>query len=289
VTTGEHGAAPVVERLADAARFLERAHGWLEEREDENNLMLSIAHARVERPGSGEEADYYAVVRQRGRTLGCAIRTPPYSLLVTDLESDALSALAADVRRVYATLPGVMGPPPASRRFARGWGRARSVAVRPGIRQRLYGLRQVVHPEHRAPGRMRMASPADLELLAEWFHAFAIEAGVPFPSSLEEVRRRVESGAIAVWDDGDVTSVAGVGGRTRRGARVGPVYTPPRQRGRGYATTLVADLSQRLLDDGVTHCVLFTDLSNATSNRIYQAIGYRPLCDTHDYVFDDAE
>ena len=29
----------------------------------------------------------------------------------------------------------------------------------------------------------------------------------------------------------------------------------------------------------------FTDLRNPTSNRIYQAIGYTPVCDMDDYTF----
>ncbi len=34
------------------------------------------------------------------------------------------------------------------------------------------------------------------------------------------------------------------------------------------------------------HCFLYTDLSNPTSNHIYQAIGYRPVCDVDAYAFD---
>ena len=68
-------------------------------------------------------------------------------------------------------------------------------------------------------------------------------------------------------------------------AAVNAVYTPPEQRRRGYATAAVAVLSQRLLDTGYQFCCLFTDLSNPTSNTIYQRIGYRPLCDYNEYIF----
>ena len=47
----------------------------------------------------------------------------------------------------------------------------------------------------------------------------------------------------------------------------------------------VAALSQLLLDSGRKFCFLFTDLSNPTSNHIYQAIGYRPVCDVDEYRF----
>jgi ribosomal protein S18 acetylase RimI-like enzyme len=72
-------------------------------------------------------------------------------------------------------------------------------------------------------------------------------------------------------------------GRTGRVARVNYVYTPPERRGHGYASACVATLTQQLLDEGVPRCCLYTDLSNPTSNKIYQAIGYRPVCDAAEY------
>ena len=43
-----------------------------------------------------------------------------------------------------------------------------------------------------------------------------------------------------LWEDGEVVSLAGVGSRTPNGVRIGPVYTPPEARNRGYASALVA-------------------------------------------------
>ena len=67
--------------------------------------------------------------------------------------------------------------------------------------------------------------------------------------------------------------------------RVGPVYTPPKGRRRGYATALVADVSQRALAAVTAKCMLYTDLANATSNSIYQAVGYRRSSDAQEYAF----
>lgn len=83
-------------------------------------------------------------------------------------------------------------------------------------------------------------------------------------------------------------AMAGVSGRTPSGARVGAVYTPPDRRRRGYASALVATLSQAQLDAGARFCFLFTDLANPTSNKIYQDIGYEPVCDVDEYRFSTA-
>ena len=89
-----------------------------------------------------------------------------------------------------------------------------------------------------------------------------------------------------LWEDGgQPVSLAGFGGPTPTGIRIGPVYTPPEHRRRGYATTLVADLSSWLLGHGHRACFLYTDLANPTSNRIYVEIGYQRVCDAMEFSF----
>jgi predicted GNAT family acetyltransferase len=60
-------------------------------------------------------------------------------------------------------------------------------------------------------------------------------------------------------------------------------------RGRGYAGACTAAVSQTILDGGAQFCTLFTDLSNPTSNGIYQRIGYRPVCDYTEYTFSSQQ
>jgi uncharacterized protein len=93
----------------------------------------------------------------------------------------------------------------------------------------------------------------------------------------------------AVRDDGGMPrSMAAVVRRTPRGSGIAALYTPPEHRGRGYATALVATLSRGDMERGSAFCFLHTDLANPTSNRIYQRIGYRPVCDVVDLVFEPA-
>ena len=68
------------------------------------------------------------------------------------------------------------------------------------------------------------------------------------------------------------------------GASLSLVYTPPSYRGCGYASNLVAHVTQRLLDEGKTLVNLFTDRSNRQSNAIYQRIGYLKTSDCRVYV-----
>ena len=56
-------------------------------------------------------------------------------------------------------------------------------------------------------------------------------------------------------------------------------------RGRGYASSCVAAVSQRVLDSGKRFCFLYTDLANDTSNKIYAHIGYQPSTEFTEWRF----
>jgi predicted GNAT family acetyltransferase len=81
-------------------------------------------------------------------------------------------------------------------------------------------------------------------------------------------------------------SLCGYGGRTPHGTRIGPVYTPPDLRARGYGSAVTAHATKEQLDGGRDYCFLYTDLSNPTSNKIYMKIGYERVCDSAEYAFD---
>jgi len=146
------------------------------------------------------------------------------------------------------------------------------------MRQGLYRLDTVVPPPP-TPGSVRPPRPDEADLLIEWMAGFARDAGAQFAVPPDEVRAWVARDGFFIWDDEGPVSVARAAGGTPGGMRVGFVYTPPERRGRGYASALVAAVSQIVLDRGFSFCTLYTDLSNPTSNRIYQRIGYVPVMD----------
>ena len=129
-------------------------------------------------------------------------------------------------------------------------------------------------------GALRPAQEPDVPTLIPWVVAFHQEARTGDPLDPEQVAREdVARGRLFVWDDRGARSLVRVAGRTGRIGRIGLAYTPPEHRGRGYASSLVAGVTQRLLDEGAAFCCINTDLENEITNRIYPRIGYRPVCD----------
>lgn len=134
---------------------------------------------------------------------------------------------------------------------------------------------------------MRVVTESDVALLKEWSLAFERDCRLPeanLPNREEEAelgaRRAVATGNRFLWiADGKPVAMAGKIRQNSLASTVAAVYTPPNLRGRGYASALVATLSEQLLAQGAPCCLLFADAENPTSNGIYQKIGYEPQGD----------
>jgi hypothetical protein len=277
-------------RVYPSARsFLVEAEAWLLSREDRHNLMLSLAYARASAEDTRTSADgadaedpFYATVEQGGRLVGCVMRTPPHKVLITDLPVDAAPVVVAALGEAFDRIPAVLGPPNAAQAVAAEWAALHGGGWHLGMEQRMYRLDEVTAATG-VEGRIRVAGRADFDLAVRWGEAFSLEAGLRFETDREMVARWIEREALHVWEVGDSpVSMAVAQGRTPHGMRIGYVYTPPEHRRHGYAGALVAALSRKLLEEGVRFCVLYTDLSNATSNAIYQRVGYEPIEDVRD-------
>ena len=281
-----------VVRFSDPRAFRDATEAFLLEDEARHNVLLGVTTTLIERPDVYPEFRLW-MVEHRGEPVAVASHTPPFNLAVSRPGAGgALASLAQAIRTEGIDLPGVVGAVPEVDEFRMAWESLEAGRARLGMEQRIYRLVSV-RPVADVPGRMRDGSPADRDLLIEWIRAFADEAlGQDTPSTdparLVDLRLEGGGAGLVLWvhPDGRPASLAGFGGRTPHGARVGPVYTPPELRRQGYASALVAALSGRLLEEGRSFCFLYTDLSNPTSNSIYQTVGYEPVGDSREYRFE---
>ena len=229
------------------------------------------------------------VVEHGGHVICAAVHTPPFNLVIAQpvIES-AIPALADAVIGSDVALPGVTGATPEADAFARAWTARAGVMPERRRRQRIYRLTQV-RPVSGASGRARQVTETDRPLLISWIEAFAKEAlgenqsPANGAARVVDARLRHGAGGFLLWEDDEPVSLAGWGGKTPNGIRLGPVYTPPERRRREYAS--IAAVSAERLAAGRQFCFLYTDLDNPTSNKIYTNIGYEPVCDSVEYAF----
>jgi predicted GNAT family acetyltransferase len=278
-----------------AEQFLSKAQAEMEKQEVRNSLPLGIAlNLQKQSDYYTRQRPYLATVEDGTKLVAAAVMTPPHNLLVASdypEEHEAFTLLAQDLHTNGWPMPGVLGAAEVALSFAQIWQQLTGQAYREDIRERVFELTQVIPPRP-GPGHLRAATLADTELVLEWTLAFMKEAVPNEPKGDPEERRqswtrRIEHGSIYLWEleDGKIVSLAATTRPVTKVISIGPVYTPPEQRGKGYASRCVAALSQLMLDSGWERCSLFTDLANPTSNSIYQQIGYQPVCDFNLYLF----
>ncbi len=277
-------------RHADAAGFLAVAQAALEVEEAANNLILGLPLRLARQPESIQSQPYFATVTRAGRLAAAAVMTPPYNAIVWAAQPGAreeLGLIADDLHRDHWPVPGVGARAPTAEEFCAAWRARAGGHVSLVGHRRIYRLKRVAAPAW-PPGATRLAGPDDAPAIAAWMMAFMRETHMREPAQdyASLARQRVRDGDFLVWArDGAPVSMAARSRLLPRGAVVGMVYTPPEQRGQGYASAVVAALSQRLLDAGREYCALYTDLANPTSNSIYQKIGYAPVSDADEYAF----
>lgn len=278
----------MIRRESDPAAFRARVEPWLLQREPEHNVLLGILPKLASPRHEFETPIYLASIEQNGVVSGCAFRTPPYKLGLTRIPDGVENALAEDVGEVYASLPAVLGREEDATRFASAWAALRGVTWTVGMRQRIHALEHLIEPDAVAPGRLRLPLAGERDLAVEWVDEFARESGVGGSPSAVLADVLLAGDDLLLWDHDGPRAMVASPGFTPNGGRVGYVYTPPADRGRGYATAAVAELSRRMLGAGRRFCMLYTNVENPISNAIYARLGYRPVVDVVDVDFTPA-
>lgn len=275
----------------DPHAYYNQVHHLWEAAETRNNLILGLAlRLQSNLHTYGDAIPIMALVKdETGEIRASALMTPPFALVVQSepLNKPALEALAEALIVKGWHLPGVNGIAEVSDCFAEIWQRKTGQQARRIVSTRAYELRQVL-PLDYPPGEMKLAEESDAQRAADMHNAM-IEEVIVGPRKLQTaqlVLDNIRKKCVFFWvDAGEVVSLTLAIRPQIKGICVGGVYTPPAFRRRGYARALVAEVSKELLSRGYELINLFTDLSNPTSNKIYQEVGYTPVADYHQYEF----
>jgi FR47-like protein len=295
------GSTGRLEFHTDAATFLAAAGDHLAAEPVINTVVTTVAHRAVGQVTEGiaqPDRDWWLVVRdESGAVRGAGMRTAPfapYPPFLLPMPDEAAVALARTLHERGEEVLGVNGALPAVELCATELARLGGGHVHVAVHTRLHELADLIQPAS-VPGRLVAATADDLDVAVEWFAAFTVDAdeqaGRPAGATAHEapdrseMLRRINAGLLWFWIDGTGQRVhlTGVNPPAFGVARVGPVYTPPSQRGRGWASNAVAEISRRIQAQGARAC-LFTDQANPTSNKIYAALGYRPAVDMANLV-----
>lgn len=270
--------------------FLRLVKPALARDETKNNLVLGLALTLSRDPMAFGEKPLLAVGQNSpGRVALAALQTPPHPLLVFSDPPDLLLLEALVLRLLQeGILPGgVNGVAEASGAFAMLWEKHSGQNATQAGHMRAYELMDVIPPNNPPVGSLRVAESSDFETTAGMLSAMHAELDLLGGRNWEErLLNALSASNVFLWEaHGEPVSMAMANRPQIEAICIGGVFTPKAYRRQGFAAANVAAASRLLLDRGYRLVNLFTDLANPTSNKIYQEIGFKPVCDYHQYTF----
>ncbi|WP_227996416.1 GNAT family N-acetyltransferase [Nocardia australiensis] len=273
-----------VETTTDAAEFRSRTDAFLGRDPLRHTVITTGIANTLGDFDSGDEPTHFLSVHDGDAVVGVAMRGGGRDMYLGELAggsvglvAEALAELIPDAGGVEGAIDDVLG-------FGERWCALRGGGFHPTYATRLYRLGTLRTPD--AAGSPRRAAGSDVELCARWSDAMRAESGMrPQGWTREVVAKRVAAGRWWLWErDGRPVCVAAHHVPALGWARIGPVYTPPAERGHGYASMLTAHVARTLRADGIDAC-LFAETANPTSNKIYRAIGFEAVREFVHYEF----
>jgi GNAT superfamily N-acetyltransferase len=271
----------------DAEEFARLARPLLDADPLRHTLTLTVLHSVLRRafvPAA------MLTVHEGGAVVGALLRTAERGALVSGVPPRCAAATVDALLRIDPDVGGAQGPFDEAQAFAAAWAARTGASVEVAVRLRLFALEELTPPG--VLGAVRAVRPDDaagVDLLAAWRVAFSheVEDTAPHPGTRDDVVHGLEAGAgELVWEiDGEPVAQASARAVTAGMSRIGPVYTPPEHRCHGYAAAVTAAAARWALDRGARHVLLYTDLANPATNRLYPRLGFRPRYDAVELRF----
>lgn len=282
-------ARPTVTETTDPTQARRWFGPLVDERPVEMSVVASVTANLLLRPGRYEDPRWWALRHgdDTGRVVAAAVHTPPQPLRIGFADAPGVVALVDHLVAAGREVPGVGGEVSVVDAFVRAWCPRTGTLARTTMRSDVFELPDRPRMPFEVRGGLRWAGADDLAMAQGWADDFHEEA-LGGTGRAADVRVHVDSGRLGLWEV-DHRAVAMTWASAPAGgvSRLSWVYTPPEHRGRGFASAVVAAVSDACVALG-ERCMLYTDLANPTSNAIYQALGYRRVGDNLTVAFDPA-
>lgn len=255
------------------------------------NILGSVASSVADGSRTYEKYFWWVIANEKSEIIGAAMRTAPHGILLSPMPLEAVRDLALAVSLHDRELPEAAGPSTVIEEFIRAYQdsgtRESKRSTEEVDHELLYILKKLNVPT--VPGAMENATRDDYKKIYAWLVEFGNEAGLLMRNLEESIEDGLNRGSLRFWRvENEIVSMAGhaplVITPSGTVGRIGPVYTPPLHRRRGYAGVLTATLSQTLVEQGA-RVMLFTDAKNLTSNGVYKRIGYELMDENKKFKF----
>jgi hypothetical protein len=264
----------------DIKEYFSKVESFLLQNESENNLQLGLASRLVKKPAEAT-APIYLVVEENRVVIGAAIRTDmkrPFNF--SKMNKAGIDCIIDYLHSKKIEIRGCHSEEDASLYFAETYcdkvNKMFSIVMHQGI----YELNKLIMP----PTNDLKIIPATIDhydVVYNFVKGFTEDCfpNEPFNENdcIKSTEQHIERGNYYLLKNkyGEFISAATNNRQTENSGCISWVYTPKNYRGNGFGSLVTALVTREILNSGKKFCNLFTDLSNPTSNGIYQNIGYK--------------
>jgi predicted GNAT family acetyltransferase len=276
-----------LKRYYDADDFLNDNQQFLFANEAANNLIIGIANGLRSRIVKNDAL--ICSVKEHNNILLSSVMIPPRDLIVaiSEMNEQAISLLINDLIANKTEVPGILAENAFADVFRNQWHEETGDETKLFRKERAYKLMKCREIKI-SSGQMRLAVRDDMNQIAEWIKELhnEIRETISDEGAKKISEMKIANKEIFVWIERGIVSMCASDRESQHGKAINLVYTPPQNRGKGYATSCVYNLCKRILNEGKSFCCLFADLDNRTSNAIYSRIGFNPILDFLHYRFE---
>jgi len=173
-------------------------------------------------------------------------------------------------------LCSISGKPEFVRIFAEKYSNNIGVSNKISLSMESYKCEKVIKPEN-VQGKLIKAQLSNKDIVVKFWVGFVFDCfgiNVIEEKQIPTVESMIKYGNLYLWEvDNEICGMVNIVHQSERHARINNVYTPLKERKKGYASAMVSELCLRLIKEGLTP-MLYADIKNCDSNKVYKTIGF---------------
>ncbi|QPC45680.1 GNAT family N-acetyltransferase [Mangrovibacillus cuniculi] len=259
--------------------FFEKVVPKLQENEALHNLAFGILKREVTNEHSTLQHWY---LESDGEVVGLLMRTPPHKFIAICFDHHQVELVGEWILDTVAASDsngGFVVEETLGNFLKTAWPKRFDSELFINVGQGVYECLDVATPKVDG-GTFHLLGHAEKDWLVKAYMAFVVETSIG-ESTHEEAVQTIEKmfTYATFWGlrvDGELVAMCANSRSTDNVGVINFVYTPKEFRKRGYGSAITAYGTQQMINK-FGAAALYTDLSNPTSNSIYQEIGYKRI------------
>lgn len=288
------------EIINDIETFDNMFHSFLYSNITVNQLVIQNVNIYLNKKKQGfllNENNFFGYVKKGEKKLILFLNAYPYKLqiipftpLTKEELTEAINSLLEYVKVSNKVVLGINADEDVSSIFIDSVAEVLKKKAYIKIKMSIMKIGKIALEKYKA-GYLRKAENTDKMLIAESLSCFEKDCygtSVPKEKFFSLAENKIAEGNTYLFlnQENEVTSMASLSRKINDEIAIAFVYTIPKYRNQGYASSMVAKIVDKCFKSGFRYCSLFVDQNNPYSNKAYLKVGFEYVATNYEVVID---